>query len=563
MGFLFYQFPMVQDFYGEAYLLNVHLLKFAPTIPAGTHEAFFSFGLAPWDGQKTIFAMVTYLTHFAGITYREAFIYFDAFFGALFVLSWLYFLRTYLTNTLWKVILGIAGLTAPFLLNYYGHIEINAPVLLVNTVWMMGALLYIDNRKKHFLWGLFLLLFVCLKCHAVGLLFVPVWGLMALIHYKGHKNLSWKKVSQFLLAPIYGIGALCYFFVFEDHKDSRELIERVGEYDRLFLPLISPEPPLHKYNMLSFNHIFDYFSELLLWSPIAFFLLVVIALFYRKQVNWQAPEVIISGTALLLFGSLFFVTNPLLTMQMDWDLFSMPAPLFLIFTVVLIRQLQDTNLAAKTATICLALALLSVPTFTLHTSEKQLSYRLESVGYRIYHTYYEWAAFTFHNALGLLWEDRELQMLRKEEILRELHPYAVKGNDREYAGLWSYEGKHFLRVQKDYVMALQYLKAAEEYDANERNTLLYLMETYFTLGQPEQAYPYSLKLLEIGYPNEKNAYMAAIQCALEAGLYADANQLAVDYLTRWNDSPLVTEVYKRLQQNDDLEGIKELFQRMN
>jgi len=561
MGFLFYQFPMVQDFYGEAYLLNQHLLKTASTIPLGTHEAFFNYGINPWDGQKTIFALVTYLTWFAGCTYREAFIYFDAFFGVLFVLSWLFFLRHYLTNNFWKVLFGIAGLTAPFMLNYFGHIEINAPVLLLNMTWMMGALLYLDNKKSSYLWGLFFFLFVCIKFHAVALLFAPVWGVLAMHHFqKKAEFFSWKQIASYLLLPIYTVGAISYFFVFKDHTDSRDLVEKVTEYEHLFLPLISPPAPLDTYNMLSFNHLFDYFSEWLLWSPVALFLLVVIGLFYRKEINWQAEGIIVAGTGLLLFGSLFFVVNPLLSMQMDWDLFSMPAPLFLLFTVVLVRQIQQSNLLHKTWGICLALSLLCVPAFVVHNSQTMLSYRLESVGIRIYHTYYEWSAMTIHNALGLLWQDRALQLERKDNIIRKLHPYAQLGNDREYAGLWAWEAKHFLRVEKKYDKALQYLQTANQYDPNERNTLLYFMETYFVMGQPQLAYQYCLKLIEIGYPDPKRAQMAAMQCSLEAGLYDNAFQHATLYTNTWNDNAMVAEIHQRLLEGDRIDEVKNLFQ---
>jgi hypothetical protein len=562
MAFLFYYFPMVEDFYGEAYKLNKHLLKTASSIPEGTHEHFFSFGLAPWDGQNTIFALLTYLVYFSGVTYREGFILMDAFFGFCFVLSWLYFLRRHIHQPIWALLLVLAGLSAPFLLNFYGHIEINAPVLWINLLWISLAVRYAAAPSNRLLWVLFALLFVCMKFHPVGLLFVPVWLVLLIARLRSPKaplSLSWKAVASYCILPVYLIGAICYFFVFEDYKDPRNLDYNVQEYDRLFLPLLSPEAPLDRYNLFSFNHLFDYFSEFLLWSPIAFFLLVLVIVLYRKKVNWQHGELIVALLSFLFFATLFFVTNPLLSMPMDWDLFSMPAPLILVVVGLLVKQIQDEKIAHKLLPIGFGLALLCFPTFNVHYSRNTLAQKLESLGIRIYHTYYEWASNTIHYGLGLIWEDRALQLERKNQILQELQAYAVEGNDREYARLWRKEGIHFFHVEKNYPKAYTYLENSLLYFPNDPTVKSTLMQAAMFLNQPERAYELSMNLLQEQYPSKQQSFVFAIQCALEVEQYPVALQLSTDYLKEWPKDQLILEINQRLLEGKDLEVLKELF----
>ena len=535
-----------------------------PTIPDGANEAFFSFGIAPWDGQNTILAIITYIAYWGRTTYGTAFFFLDTVCGGLFVFCWLVFLRYYLENRGWQWILGIAGLTAPFLLNFYGHIEINAPVYLFNLIWLITALIYLRTHNTRWLWVLIPLLVVCIKLHAVAVLFIPVCLLTFLYHYCRNRQwferlFTWKMIGLFLLVPIYALGAFAYFFVFEDYNDPRHLQFTAMEYDRLFLPLVSPEPPLEKYNLLSFNHIFDYFSVMLLWSPVALFLIIVSVLYYRKMLKWNAPPVIISGVSLLLFASLFFVTNPLLSMQMDWDLFCFPAPVFLLFSVVIIEQLQHSNLSRNVAAGCLALALLSIPTFVVNASKPMISNRLESLGVRIFQTYYEWTTRTINYALSLEDSNKSLYLSRKRNVIDKLEPHATPGKDYEYARLLVSAGNDALRLEKNSTAALAYFEQANFYYPNEKTTVLKLMEVNFRLKDFQKAYPYGLKLLDLRYPSEQHALRIVTHIALEAEMYAKAQKHTLDSSKRWPKDEMMAHLNQRLVSGTNLDELKSLF----
>jgi len=568
MGILFLQFPIAHDNYGEAYLLQKYLDKTADEIPVQAMDEFFSFSLSPWAGQNTIMSLVTFISYFGQVNYQWAFVVLDLIFGLLFVISWLYFISSYLHDRKWKIIMALAGLSAPFMLNFFGHIEINAPSLFCNLLWSILLLSYLRKGKTYQLWGLLVLLLVCIKFHAVALLFVPALVLVFFRHYftdfvQKKKLVSWRKTVVFLLVPIFVTSALAYFFIFKDHNDPRQLQDTAMEFDRVFLPLVSPDPPLDKYNMLSLNHIFDYFSEMLLWSPVVLFLIVCIALFYRKKIDWNHPAVVLTGLTLLLFGSLFFVVNPLLSMQMDWDLFAMPAPVFLVFGVVLISQIQKVKVNEMLVAGSFSLVLMSIPFFIVHASTNPLSHRLESAGIRIYKTYYEWSNQTIQFALNIADEDISTVRARKRNVLKKLEPYAMPDKDYEFARLLASEGEQVLRDDRNYKKALEIFEKVSYYYPDEENNILYKLEAHFLLNQMKEAYEYSLQLIELKHPDEQKALRIAIHTALEAEYYDKAMVHAGDYINKWGSEDVLGEVYYRLQNGIEVEELKFLFTRGN
>ncbi|MBR9833489.1 hypothetical protein GYB57_15190 [bacterium] len=563
MGFLFYQFPMVADYYGEAYILNPQVHQTVSKVSQVAANDLFSFGLNPWAGQKTIIAFITYLAFFTGETIYTCILYFDAFFGFCFMLTWLTFVNQNIKDGLWKLILAISVGFAPFLLNFYGHLEINAIVLWVNLFWMTLFVRYFKNKDSKTLWILLLVLVFSLKIHAIALLLSPVWLFICVSHYFKQSNptysITWSKVTYFVLAPVFALGAFCYFFVFKDYNDSRNLAHTVKEYDHLFLPIVSPEAPLDKYNLFSFNHIFDYFSELLLWSPIALFIIAVIVISLRKKINWHREELIVTASIFIIFATFFFVLNPLLSMQMDWDLFTFPAPILLVLLVLLVKQIQEEKIKYKVLPISMAIGILTLPFFLVHYSKFDLSLKLQSLGVRIYHTYYEWSSQTIHNALILLSENRQYQFERKNVILYKLAEDAVVGNDREYGLLWSKEGAYLLDYEKNPSKAYVYLEKGLTYSPNDNYAKLLLLESCLLLDQNDQAYELSLQLNQDKYPDAQTASITRIQTALYAEKFNEALQHSSDHLIQWSNDTVMRKINTRLKNNDKVEELEKMF----
>ena len=566
MAVLMYQFPIANDYYGDSFKVIKHLNQRVNEIPPLTNDAFFSYSLSPWEGHTTILAIVTYIAYFSGITYGNAFLWLDVICGSLFVLLWLSFIRYYLKLAMWRLIMGLAGITAPFMLIYFGHIESYAPVFLFFLGWLTLAMAYLKTKNARFLWGLIPLLLICIKLHPVALLFAPAWLLLLLNHYAekiswSERVLSLRGIAGWILLPIFTAGAVLYFFVFEDYKDPRHLNEMAMEFDHLFLPILSPEPPLDKYNLLSANHIFDYLSEWLLWSPVALFVMWALILLPSKM-SWSNMSVKITGLTLILFASLFFMINPLLSMPIDWDLMAIPAPVLLVLVVALVGEMPEKRLAYRLWPSCLGLVLLSIPLFVVHVNSHMHTHRLESVGVRMYQSYYEWSSKVLQIALDMpTYPSREAYEERKQQLLDKLKPYAIPEKDFEYARLLINEGRYYLRQAKNYPLALAILKEAEGYFPMEKNGLLYLMEVNFLLKKYAEAFTYSQKLIQIQYPDEKKSLAMAIQCALEAGEYEEAGNIAGFYINKWGeqDNQTITRVLNGLSSGENIEELKELF----
>lgn len=550
-------FPMVIDYYGDAYKMIPFLEKTPQQIPEQAHDYFFDFSLNPWAGQNTIYAIVTYIAYYLQVTYKTAYYILNTIFSGLFVFTWLFFITRQLNkNHTWQFILTLTGLTAPFMLNFFGHFEVYAAILFFTLLWFVLAFQYTETLQKKYLIWLLLILLVCIKLHAISLLLFPSYFILLLRHFKGI-FLRPVTIIKYIIAPIFLIGILLYFFYFKDHNDNRALNTVAMEFDHIFLPLISPDAPLDKYNMFSINHIFDYFSELLFWSPLALALLISFLFLYKSHINFNHPKLIISGLALLLYTCLFFAINPLLGMPMDWDLFAIPAPILLIFLLSICTQLKTKTIPKSFVLLTIILTILSLPVFIIHTSEDALSKRLESLAERTYHSYYEWTDTINERAINM--GDQTYNYLERMPLfIKKLEPYAQKGIDFEYGKLLRRQGRFYLRETREYEKAIIYFQQSNEYYFSQNNHLLTL-EAYFQMEAYDKAYATSKILIHNEYPSLQNAYKISIHCGLEAKLYNEVLLMCNIYLQQWPEDQTVVEVQKRLLNNDRVDELKKLF----
>jgi tetratricopeptide (TPR) repeat protein len=291
---------------------------------------------------------------------------------------------------------------------------------------------------------------------------------------------------------------------------------------------------------------------------------IIIVAIYKNSIDWNRPEIVLSGLTLILFGSLFFVVNPLLSMQMDWDLFSMPGPVFIVFVAVIVKvsginfQLNPCLTGSS-----LSLVILTIPFYMVHATTNSLSYRLESAGIRIYKTYYEWSNQTIKYAIEISDESDDIKRDRKRNVLQKLEPYAIPEKDHEYARLLVSEGEQVLREDNDPAKALEIFNKVSYYDPTDKNNLLYRLEAHFLLGEMNEAYQLSLKLVEMRYPDERKARRIAIHTALEAGLYEEAYQHSFEYSEKWPDDQIIQEILVRLKTGQNVKELKNLFIRSN
>jgi len=188
-----------------------------------------------------------------------------------------------------------------------------------------------------------------------------------------------------------------------------------------------------------------------------------------------------------------------------------------------------------------------------------LAERLQTIGDRIYHTSYKGASITVERALSIFPAGPDGKATRRAAIIQEWRPEALPGNDSEYAHLLKEQGKYYLRSAGDASTAHAYFDQALEYDAANKDLVLLQMEAYFFSGNFREAYSRSLDLIALDYPSGSKAHKIAIQCALEAALYQQAFLLCEQYLARFGPDALVQTTYDRLELNEDVEHLKQLY----
>lgn len=556
MGCLLYTFPIAVDCYGNSYLFTPKLEQTVTEFPTEALGKIFSFGFNPEHGRHSMAAVVELLTYIFGTTYGGTFSLLNVGFGMAFVALWLLFVNHYFSSPNCKIILALCGLSAPFLQIYFGHIEVYAPIYFGVLLWGIGVVKFVESPSSKKLWAMVLLQIMLIKMHALGLMLIPGFLLMVAFYLKWRFSrlgplLCWKGVAKFLLLPIFAAGVFVYFIILNDHRDPR-ILDGVADSERIFLPIFPPESPYDRYNLQSFNHIFDFGNVLLFWSTTGLFVLAVIIFFFRKKIRWNRPELLITGTGLLMMGTFLFMFNPLLTMMIDWDVFCLPGPLLLVFVAVVARQIQNEPLFAKKLLLpTIGLALMTVPIIVVNAHREPLSYRLESVGVRTFKTYYEWSGKYIHQALGLIENDMDLYLERKAAILEKLKPYTVPGKDFKYAQLLTDNGLYYLRFAQDPQQAKSIFEEARYYAPDYGLNLQHLIEAHLALQEHDEAFEISKQLIRLQFPDVFSAYRMAIYTGLGAEKRDEVLTLCNQYLAAFPQQ----EVFAAIKE-DLIKGIE-------
>lgn len=553
---LILSFPMIVDYYGDAYKYLDDRDVVLQTIPRGTHEAFWTYDLNPSSGERTVLAIATYITYFFKTSYAKGFNIMNAIFGGLYAITWIVFTNKVLSFSLSKFLVVICGLLAPFMLFYFGHMEIYAPVYFMVLIWLFSAWLFLKKPTVKKAIALFILLIVCFKIHSINLLFLPVYVYILKSAFSNIEK-PWKWVSYFIFIPTVLAGIILYFFVFKDHTDDRSFNHgTVYEYDHLFLPLYGTEAPLDQYNILSFNHIFDYLNLILSWSPALLVLFIIILLTARKSINWNNHHIVFVGTSLILFSALTFVINPLLSMPRDWDLMSIPAVIFSFFIVLLLQQCEALLLTRRLLTNLLSVFVLSFSVFIMHQNRNAIGNRMEALAIRTQTTYYDWTSELLKFAKDAKNKNPNYVKVN-EKIVKKLRENAQIGIDYEFAEVLYIQGNEYQKL-KAYNKAIQYYEESLIYYPEHYRSKLKMIEPLFLTKQYDKAYNNAKELLKINYPNSNKAHKIAIHCALEVGAYEDALNLAKNFTLHW-DEDFINKVYFRLLKGDDINDIKKMF----
>lgn len=537
---LIYELTIYKNVYGDATQFITRLGESTDSLSSKYFINLFSIEIGnPKLGNLTVLSFIRLLSYVFKISHALAFKLVGVASGLLFINLCFNYINKHIKTKSFQWILLLFVLLAPFNQLFLGHFEIYAPLIPAITWYLIQLKSLVNNPRKK---GLFLFTFsllLCIKLHFTSILLLPSFLFIIALIYKKKKTqplIKWEFTLKWVLSPFIILGLIAYFFIFKDYNDERFLSTSVDLYDRLFLPILSPEAPLDRYTIFNFNHLFDFLNMTFLWSSAGTLLLIVLFLFYRKTISLNRPELVLTGFTLLFYIFVFFAFNPLLSMPIDFDLFSITAPLYFFFILLLLEQVESIEFVKLVGGSVIGISLFSIAIFQSNHNPEALSSRMESLGKHIFKTYWIRSAGDIQSGISLVKHNPDEYISRYLKVAADLKPYAIIGKDSEYAHiLWSI-GKYYRSNKMDYQEALKFHLQSEIYSTNLPANYIGLMETNYLLEQYDIAYRYSLNLMQFNYPNEKKANEIAIDCALMAGFNVEALKHIENYLIKWDNS---------------------------
>lgn len=464
-------FPIVFDDFGNAFQYRT----FANTIANGTSDnltsAFFSF--EPSIGRKTVLGFYELISFKYQLSYGTIFKWAGLLSFIVFGICILWLSRQ-LDKASTRITFVLISLFAPFTLVFSHHYEIYAPVYAAIAVWFVFVELWRSSKNILAVVPIALWTLLCVRIHPLSV--VMFIGMVLVGLGKSNKlsgYLSWKNVLLFLFAPVAVGGLVLYFFVVKDFNDPR-FLEGVTDSDRLFLPIISPEAPLDRYNLFSLNHILDYFNTILLWS-IPSLLVVGFAIFSGIKIKWNAIEVIVPFVMTLMLALVLFPINPLVSMPMDRDLFMFPTIFLLITVVGILKQLENHSSFKYLVPVTIFFAVLQTPRIFVDSDAALLERKLVVTGKHIFKTYYLHSVRVIINGLSLS-RDSDAYIREKQNVIDDLRLYAKVGNDPKFANLLYDDAYFYLNVKNDPFQTISKCSEALKYSPNSTEITQLLQE---------------------------------------------------------------------------------------
>jgi tetratricopeptide (TPR) repeat protein len=320
--------------------------------------------------------------------------------------------------------------------------------------------------------------------------------------------------------------------------------------ETVFLPIVASESaPLDRYNLFSLYHIIDFGNMIILWSSASIFILTSLIIGFRKEINWNSTPLLLIGTTLLLQVGFFFLFNPLLSMPNDWDILSIPIVSLLIFILIIIKQLNKTEVSKQIIGTVLALSLFSLSIFVVNNNQSSLSYKLQKQGEWEFQTY--WIGSSTSILAGISLEDNlKTRKQRLNATIDDLEKYAIIGNDIEYAELLYQKGKYFFEEQ-DYKQALHIFNKADSYSTFLCKNHYHQLVCNFMLADYKSAHQHSSKTVICEYPSPIRSYEIALHTSLEAGDLFFADSICNEYLKHWPTNKFIVNVHKRIKNGEN------------
>ncbi|MFT7155208.1 MAG: tetratricopeptide (TPR) repeat protein [Parvicella sp.] len=548
-GVVFYTFPIHFDVYGDAAFLFTENDVIVQSLDNDEMNRILSFDFSnPKLATETTISLMSWLSYSLEVPSRTIFKLWDSIWGLVFVFLWVRLVTKLIKDEGWKAVLVLLGCTSSFLQLYFGHFEIYAPVFTGLLLYLNALLSFYESPNIKKLVLLAIIFLFCFKFHITSLLLVPTFFITIILFFHKDKtkitSISPKWILKFLLVPVMFLGLITYFY-FGSFSNVRSFTaETLG--DVVFLPVYSTESaPLDRYNLFSLYHIFDFGNMIILWSSAAIFVIISLFIGFRKSLNWNSPILLLIVSTLVIQVGFFFLFNPLLSMPNDWDILSIPVVTLLILILLIVKEIQIHGPSKQVIGTVFALSFFSVSVFVVNNNQSALSHKLQKQGEWEYQTY--WIGSSTSILAGVnLEEDVVVRNQRLASTIEHLEPYAIVGNDIEYAELLHQKGLYYYQMQ-DYDLALSIFDKADSYSTFLCKNHYYQLLCNFMLGDYMSAHAHSEKTVICEYPTEARSYEIALHTALEAGDLKFADSVCNLYLTKWPANTFIADVRSEIK----------------
>jgi hypothetical protein len=556
-GIIILFLPIYSDIYGDSQFIRPQISKTisAPWIELLTH--FLSFNIFDSKmGTSSFYDLTNIISKLTNKPGTEILPFLQALCYSVFVIIWINLIDT-LSDSKTNLFLYLIVILSPVSVIFSAHFEIYFLPIIAISFYLLILIKFLKNPNVKKIILLSFAFILSVKFHITALLLFPSLGYSFLLFLDKKQSINWKKLFIYSLLFTFISGIIIYFFITKSAFSTRAYTSDTLE-DHLFLPLkTSEEAPLNRYNLFSFSHVLDYFNMFFNWSSASLFLILT-GFIFRKKITLKTPLNSIILFTTILFIITFFVINPLLSMPTDWDLFSIPTPIFIILSLVIFTRLSNTehlNLIKKSL---FTLTVIGGTIIIVNSQPKPLQKHFEYTGIWNYQTYWIGSSTWLIKAAELLPENSKKTKYWKK-VTRELKPFAVIGNDLQYAEMLNRLGRSEIEQTDNYLKALEHFEEAYKYRNQHTKNLYSLVMSYYTVGNINRAVYFLPKYSKTNYPSAKKALRISIHIAIEAKKYKYAKTYCNQYLIQFPNDNFIKKVLAKINSNEKLHELKTWF----
>ena len=558
VGVCSHQFPIVLDSFGDANALIEELnIRVTDWTPRFISELIKPNLFNPKTGEETLYALTAIGSYFFGISAIEFLFILETICAILFTLSIGSIIWLTVRSASWRMGLLAVCISAPFMLVFQAHLEVYALSTTASTAFLALVVHHFHDPRK---WKLILIAVtfpVTIKFHILHWLLFPVVvhsAVVMLPQDHAFRNMFSSTVVLRALIPS-GIilTIITYLLVVGGIHGTREYSEN-DLYSSLLLPIIASEgPPYNRYGLLHWAHFRDMFNQILFWSPPALGLIILGRSFLKdRSVNSPIFSLLLSLIAMLLG---LFILNPLLSIPMDADLFSVPAPIFLTLAIIIAGRLEFNKELSRIPVVLVTMSLISLSSGISVANPEMLSQRYETLGRYVFKTHWMGSSTEIENAMKLE-QGVENALARQLAIVEDLHPYSTAGKDTEYAELLRKIGLHYQDILNDPETALTYFNWAFDMNPVLRKNIFNLVVTNFQLEKYQAAQIHVRTLVKMRYPSQNKALRMGIHVALASNNENLARQYVSEYLKHFPDDRVIIEVAELIKTGQISEALQ-------